>query len=507
MSIKRYLLIAFGSILIVGVLLGSLSIYTSASLQAESSRVIYAQKQLRLLKKIKSTTNRMLKEISDYILLLNAEEHEEFLKAEKSLQDSLLTLQNLTNKEMENVKDTNRDEAKEKRKELNVSTEIYTQFALIIHKANQAISYAQNGNKNEAIRLLEEEIEALYDGKLHDLISNQIDAEQEKINGVYTSLTDTFNAFQIQGITSMTLLLATVFFATLLAYRSIYRPISGLVNAVVRIGKGDYSVEIQQSDGEIGLLAESLQQMAHDLAKKQAQLVQSAKLASIGQLSSGIAHEVNRPLTDISMNAQTMRREISILENSYGLKDSARQIEKDAAQINLVINHLKKFSLQTDLTKQPLNVNQIVESSFTLLKEQFDSQNIELVTNYHNQLPRIMGNENELEQVLLHMMTNARDAIIARYDLLHGKIEISTDFNPQEKVVEIRLRDNGSGIDPEDIPFIFDPFYSTKNKDTHSGLGLSTVYGIIHQHGGTVSLTKTSREGSVFKIKTPVAET
>ncbi|WP_415717198.1 ATP-binding protein [Maridesulfovibrio sp.] len=505
MSIKKYLIIAFGSIFIVSLLMAAITIRTANSLQTENKRVVYAQEQLRLLKNIKSTTNRMLKEVSDYIILQSFDEFNEFQNARKSLIKTLNNLQTISEGELQYITRNRYSEFKEEKKEILVSRQIRQQINLIIKNASKVITVAQNGNLKKAAQILEEEIEPLHDDKLHDIITMQIKDEQAEIDSVYSSLSETFKTFQIQLIASIVLLLATVCFATVLAWRSIYRPITELVHSMNQIGKGDYSVEIPPNDGEVGLIAKSLQQMAHDLEEKQSQLLQSAKLTSIGQLSAGIANDMDRPLSNIRHNAQIMRREISILENSYGLKDSIDLIENDASQIRITINHLKKFSRQTDFTKKPLNVNEVINSSFTLLNQQLKSHNIKLLTDLQKDLPLFMGNENDLEQVFLNIMTNACNAIIARYDLSKGQIYISTHFNTDEKLIEICFKDTGTGISPAEQPFIFDPFFSTRDKNSHSGLGLSIAYGIIAQHGGTITLKDTSMEGTVFEIKLPVS--
>ncbi|NDV26431.1 ATP-binding protein [Desulfovibrio sp. JC010] len=505
MSIKKYLIIAFGSILAVSIFMGGITIYTATSLQMENKRVIYAQQQLRLLKRVKATTNRMLKEVSDYILLQHISEFNEFHEARKSLEKSLHTLQKTINEEISYIERIGSDEYEEEAQENRVFNKIKNQLTELIQIAELALSHAHNGDVKESIRLIEEKVEPIYDDQLRESIDKQIDDEQEEIDDVYASLTETFTMFQIQGITTLGLLLANILFATGLAYRSIYRPITGLLNAMDNIGRGDYSVKFEEGDGEIGQLTRSLKRMTRDLTDTQSQLIQSSKLASIGQLSAGLAHEINRPLSEINTYVQTMRREISILDESYGLKESTEVIENKAQQITHVVNHLKQFSLQTDSAKRQLKVNQVVGSSFTLLKQQLDSHKIKLQTDYHEQLPAIKGNENELEQVFLNIISNARDAICARYDLSEGIIEVSTDFNHAANNIEICFRDNGSGISHEDLPFVFDPFFSTKSKETHSGLGLSVAYGIIQQHGGTIVVKESSRDGSVIEVRIPAA--
>ena len=482
-----------------------ITISTSDSLQTENRRVVYAQEQLRLLKNIKSTTNRMLKEVSDYILLQSVDELNEFQTARKSLTKTINDLQTINKEELQYITSTNHTEFKKYKKELLVSGQIKAQINLIIKKASKVITVAQSGDFKKSTQIIEEEIEPLHDDKLHDIINMQIKNEQAEIDHVYSSLTETFKAFQVKMIASIVLLLATVCFATALAWRSIYRPITDLIHSMSKIGQGDYGVEIPINEGEVGLIAKSLQQMAHDLEEKQSQLLQSAKLTSIGQLSAGITNDMDRPLSSIKYNAQIMRREISILENSYGLKDSIALIENDANQISSTINHLKKFSRQTDFTKKPLNINEVINSSFTLLNQQLKSHNIKLTTDYQNDIPLFMGNENDLEQVFLNIMTNAYNAIIARYDLTEGQILISTHFNTDENIIGICFKDTGTGISLAEQPFIFDPFFSTRDKNSHSGLGLSIAYGIITQHGGTIALKSTSMEGSVFEIKLPVS--
>ena len=262
------------------------------------------------------------------------------------------------------------------------------------------------------------------------------------------------------------------------------------------------------------LAEESLKKAYQDLKQAQSQLVQSGKLASIGELAAGVAHELNQPLMVIRGNAQLVKRYIS--KGNFEIDDMLKQmepIERNTKRMMNIINHLRTFSRQSQAEHYAIDVNQVIEESFLMVGEQLRLRNIEIKKTLDPQLPKIKGDTNQLEQVFLNLITNARDAITEKYD--NGKpengnansIEIITRLSEtDDNHIEILFKDSGNGIKKANLSSIFDPFYTTKEVGKGTGLGLSISYGIISEHNGQIEIAETGPEGTTFNVKLPIAD-
>lgn len=260
---------------------------------------------------------------------------------------------------------------------------------------------------------------------------------------------------------------------------------------------------------------EALKQAYQELQDTQAQLIQSGKLASIGELASGVAHELNQPLMVIRGTAQLALRNLG--ENNLNTKEMIEQMEvvnRNTGRMMNIINHLRIFSRQSQSHFQPVDVNKIIEESFLMLSEQLRLHSIEVKKDLDANLPKVKGEASQMEQVIINIITNARDAVAdcrlnvekcrnkkAEYK---GMLEIITKKN--QNLVEILVRDNGGGIPAECIENIFDPFFTTKEVGKGTGLGLSISYGIIKDHQGEIEVAETGPEGTTFRIKLPSIE-
>ena len=262
------------------------------------------------------------------------------------------------------------------------------------------------------------------------------------------------------------------------------------------------------------LAEESLKKAYQDLKQAQSQLVQSGKLASIGELAAGVAHELNQPLMVIRGNAQLVKRYIS--KGNFKIDDMLKQmepIERNTKRMMNIINHLRTFSRQSQAEHYTIDVNQVIEESFLMVGEQLRLRNIEIKKTLDPQLPKIKGDTNQLEQVFLNLITNARDAITEKYD--NGKpengnansIEIITRLSgTDDNHIEILFKDSGNGIKKANLGSIFDPFYTTKEVGKGTGLGLSISYGIISEHNGQIEIAETGPQGTTFNVKLPIAD-
>ena len=262
------------------------------------------------------------------------------------------------------------------------------------------------------------------------------------------------------------------------------------------------------------LAEESLKEAYRELKRTQAQLVQSGKLASIGELAAGVAHELNQPLMIIRGHAQLTQRNIA--KGNIKMDTISKQlepIERNTKRMMSIIDHLRTFSRQSKAEFNPVDINQVIEDSFLMIGEQLRLRNIVVEKNLDHQLPAISGETNQLEQVFLNLITNARDAITDRAqdtppeEGREDHIVISTQLSATNKeCVEILFQDSGGGIPEKDQGNIFDPFYTTKEVGKGTGLGLSISYGIISDHGGKIEILRTGSEGTTFRVLLPIAE-
>ncbi|MBF0276325.1 MAG: response regulator [SAR324 cluster bacterium] len=251
-------------------------------------------------------------------------------------------------------------------------------------------------------------------------------------------------------------------------------------------------------------LNDSLLKTSKKLKETQAQLIQSAKLASLGELATGIAHELNQPLNIINVYAEN-------LSNSWksgNCKDPSSSLEVVTGQVERatgIINHLRMFGRETrDEEYKAEDINKIVEDSFVLINEQLRLRDIEVIRNLGENLPKINCSAIQIEQVLTNIISNARDA------MKKTKIkQLSVRTFCEEEQVKIEIEDTGTGIPRQVRERIFDPFFTTKEVGKGTGLGLSISHGIIENHQGTLECeSEEEREGipgkTLFRISFPI---
>lgn len=261
--------------------------------------------------------------------------------------------------------------------------------------------------------------------------------------------------------------------------------------------------ERQQAEEERLRLLQEAERREQELRDKQMQLVQSAKLASLGELTTGIAHELNNPLNNINLilgNLIDQVQERSLEHNAllFRLNLAVAEVTKAAT----IIQHLRTFGRQAPAKREPIHVNALLEAALALMQEQLRLRNIELTLDLSESDPVVSGNRIQLEQVFINLLTNARDAVV---DTPKKAIVLTTDV--KEHRVDIMFRDSGVGIPPESHSRIFDPFFTTKPVGEGTGLGLSVSYGIIKDHHGHISLTSRPGEGTTFVVSLPLIET
>jgi len=266
-------------------------------------------------------------------------------------------------------------------------------------------------------------------------------------------------------------------------------------------------------------LERRIQERSKELHKTQAQLFQTSKLATLGEMSAGLAHEINQPLGGISLVARHLsklkeRGQLSEEEIESGLSD----IETSVKRMSKIIQHIRTFARQDTLSFIQVDANETIDSGLSLLGEQLRLHAIEVMLELDTALPKITGEPYQLEQVWINLIGNARDALDekekqisdGRFQITDYKkcLNISTIYNTESEIpcVEVRIRDNGIGLSKEQEERVFEPFFTTKEIGTAMGLGLSISHGIIESHKGKIELESKQNEGTTVRIILPTGE-
>jgi signal transduction histidine kinase len=296
------------------------------------------------------------------------------------------------------------------------------------------------------------------------------------------------------------LALAVLLGAVLIFYmmRWIMRPLTAIREASARIMQGEMNSipvgeEIRCSVEGIELV-NSLNLMLKALNAKQVQLIQSEKLAAIGKVTAGIAHEINNPLNNISLTAEVLLEDLPNLACSERL-DMVRDILVQSDRAREVVHHLLEFSRARKVnTVEPVELGKLVADAVTLVRNQFRLGGITCHYDQPEQPVLINGNPNQLQQVLVNMMLNAVQAMPPE-----GRLDLAVQADGKE--ARIVIRDTGAGMSPETKSHIFDPFFTTKNEGT--GLGLSLSYAIVKDHRGDIEVESEQGRGTTFRIRLP----
>jgi PAS domain S-box-containing protein len=239
-----------------------------------------------------------------------------------------------------------------------------------------------------------------------------------------------------------------------------------------------------------------------DRIQMEAQLTQSEKLSSIGLLAAGVAHEVNTPLAVISSYAQMLTKH---MRDDERLAPVLEKITQQTFRASEIVNGLLNFSRTSGSEFTSVDLNDLLRDTTVLLEHQFKTAQIRVETNYDPQLPTIHGNRGKLQQVILNLMLNAKDAMFGRSN---ATLRIAT-FRGAGRVL-VRIQDTGAGIEREHLHRIYDPFFTTKTKPQEgghkgTGLGLAVTYGIMQEHAGKIHVESEVGVGTAFQLEFPVS--
>ncbi len=317
------------------------------------------------------------------------------------------------------------------------------------------------------------------------------------------------------------IVIVIIYLVAILLSKRISIPLRTLEEAAKKISDGEYksSFTIKKAPREVENLAIALHHMAMELDKEKqeleewadtlevkvqertselkkihGQLFRSEKLASLGKLAAGVAHEINNPLTGVLTNASLLFED---LPEGDHRKEDAQVIVNETIRCREIVKRLLDFARQTKPMKKNTNINSLVDNIVLLVRNQTSFRNIDIQRNLGENLPEIMADGDQIQQVIINFTLNASDAMPNG-----GSLNIQSGVMGNGEYIELKFTDTGLGISEENKNRIFDPFFTTKESGT--GLGLSISYGIVEQHGGTIHVESEVGKGTTFIVQLPI---
>lgn len=252
------------------------------------------------------------------------------------------------------------------------------------------------------------------------------------------------------------------------------------------------------------VMTRRLKEIEKEKSKSEDLIIQSSKMAALGKMAAGIAHEINNPLQIIGDQAGWMKdlldsEDMKQTENFEEFDQCIKKIERQVNRSREITHRLLRFGRRMETTQELVDINQILMETLTFLENEAHFRDIQIQTNYDDNLPKISTDPNQLQQVFLNIIDNAIDAVGQS-----GQIRVETFTDKQNhKQIMVKISDNGPGISRELISKIFDPFFTTKRPDEGTGLGLSISYGIMEKLGGHIAVESEEGKGTTFIISVP----
>ncbi|MFC1501945.1 cache domain-containing protein [bacterium] len=335
----------------------------------------------------------------------------------------------------------------------------------------------------------------------------------EKIIGIlYVGmLEEKFNDLRKNTIlVFLSIALITIFSAIIVSYllaRGILKPVKGLVFASEQLAGGDLKYRVKpQTNDEIGELAKTFNFMAESLKERdeklkeytQKKIMESERLATIGQLAAGVAHEINNPLGGVLIYSHLI---LENLQEDDPQRENLEKIVTQATRCKKIVKGLLDFSRQTEPKMELSDINEILNNALSLVENQALFQNITIKKNFIQTPPRVMVDGSQIQQVFINIILNSAEAINGK-----GELNMRTGLSGIKDIIEVEFSDTGCGISKENIERLFEPFFTTKEVGHGTGLGLAISFGIIQTHKGTIEVKSQVGEGTTFIIRLPIAK-
>jgi two-component system NtrC family sensor kinase len=301
-------------------------------------------------------------------------------------------------------------------------------------------------------------------------------------------------------VISMGLILVVYMVGALLVNRKVVQPLARLEQATTKIGRGDFGPinHPGRIESEVDRLILAFNRMAEELEAHQEQIIHSRKIASLGTLVSGVAHELNNPINNVILTIDSLMGGRKITEERR--REMLNDILTQAVRASEIVKNLLDFSRSETAIIEDLDINLVLQKTIRISENQIAVNNIKLQVDLAPNLPLISGNQQGLQQVFINLITNAVHATPSG-----GRLWVRTALESDGKI-SISVRDTGCGIAEEHLPYIFDPFFTTKKVGQGTGLGLSVSYGIVKKHGGRITVDSSSTKGSTFTVYLPAKE-
>jgi len=255
----------------------------------------------------------------------------------------------------------------------------------------------------------------------------------------------------------------------------------------------------------VNVLSSELLYRLRELQTAQSTVIQSGKLAALGEVSSGLAHELNNPLTIVCgylehIHAAIKTASVSPIDFAE-IESHFQKVERNLNRMNVIIRHIMEFARESKPSKEPTMLHEVIQRSFALISEQLRLKKIQVETYV---CPALIAeiNASKMEQVFINLLSNARDAIVEAHGDKGGKIRVVARTVSNSEL-EIEISDNGIGMTEETRSKIFNPFFTTKEVGRGTGLGLSISHGIVQDHGGSITCVSERAKGTAFHIRLP----
>jgi signal transduction histidine kinase len=315
---------------------------------------------------------------------------------------------------------------------------------------------------------------------------------------IHATLHNTLVGFLISTMGGFLIVLGVFFIQT----KSILNRLAFIQRSTKSLTSGNWEpiADDTSKEDEISNLIEAFNQMVKETNLKQKQLIQSEKLASIGVFSSGVAHELNNPLNNISLTLDTLKEEFDHLSASEA-KEMLANVIIQADRASNVVRNLLDFSRETStLPEDEIDIRQVIDTTVKLVGNQLKLENIQLDLDFPDNLSPVRGDFQQLQQVFLNLFLNS---IYSISDTGLVTIEAHEDSS---SMIRIDFSDTGCGIPPDKLETIFDPFFTTKPLGDGTGLGLSIVHNIIWKHNGFIEVKSKTGRGTTFSIFLPIID-
>jgi signal transduction histidine kinase len=326
------------------------------------------------------------------------------------------------------------------------------------------------------------------------------DAE-EMVDKERLSMRSTLHTSTLVAIAFLVMMVSSMALVAGFLARAVLVPLGRFVNYAARIGGGDYSPirPARKYRDEFSDLAIAINQMLHELKLRQDQLLQAGKMAAVGTLTSGIAHELNNPLNNIALTTETLIDELGDYSDESKLK-MLRQLYTQVERAGSTVRNLLDFTRKETPAFTFLSIEDVVESTLKLVSNELNLGEVVSCLEIPPGLPRVMGNPRNLQQVFLNLFLNSIQAMPEG-----GKLSVRAIVQDDYQL-RVDVSDTGVGIPPEDLGKVFDPFFTTKEPGQGTGLGLSVSYSIIEKHRGRLLVDSKVGEGTTFTILLPFKE-